>query len=117
MAFNLAQIKNCRITMNTRLIFLGVLSFIIGFYLKIQADGFGLPDGSLTQLEQSQKVLHYVFSILAGILGLGLFYLAWKPPLSIRPNILSQGATAVYLLLLLVFIAINYTLGFTLDNG
>ena len=103
--------------MNTRLIFLGFLSVIIAFYLKVKADGFGFPDGHLTELEHAQLPLHYVFSILSGVFGLGLFYLARKPPLNIKATILSKAATALYLLLLIVFIGINYFLGITLNNG
>lgn len=103
--------------MNMRLIFLGFLSVIIAFYLKTQADGFDLTNVNLTETKQSQKILHYVFSILIGILGLCLFYLAWKPPVGIKQTILSKAATAVYLFLLIVFIAINYFLGGTLGIG
>ncbi len=102
--------------MNTRLIFLGFLSVIIAFYLKMKADSFGFPDGHLTELEHTQLPLHYIFSILSGFFGLGLFYMAWKP-LKLKPNIVTSAATAVYLLLILVFIAINYWLGITLDHG
>jgi len=52
-----------------------------------------------------------------GLLGLCLFYLAWKPPTNIKETILSMAATAVYLLILLSFIAINYFLGGTLGIG
>lgn len=99
--------------MNMRLIFLGFLSVIIAYYLKTQADGFDLS----TATENKQQALHYVFSILMGLLGLCLFYLAWKPPANIKKTILSQAATAVYLILLLGFIAINYFLGGTLGIG
>jgi len=61
--------------MNMRLVFLGFLSVILAFYLKTQADVFDLSDDA----EQPQRLLHYVFSILMGLLGLCLFYLAWKP--------------------------------------
>jgi len=103
--------------MNMRLIFLGFLSVIIAYYIKTQADGFNSSDITLTEPEQSQRILHYVFSILMGILGICLFYLAWKPPIGIKQTILSKAATAVYLLLLIVFIAINYFLGGTLGIG
>ncbi len=99
--------------MNMRLIFLGFLSVILAFYLKTQADGFDLSDTN----EQSQRLLHYLFSILMGLLGLCLFYLAWKPPTNIKETILSKAATAVYLLILLSFIAINYFLGGSFGIG
>lgn len=99
--------------MNMRLIFLGFLSVIIAFYLKTQADGFDLSIAT----ENAQRVLHYVFSILMGVLGLCLFYLAWRPPTDIKETIISKAATAVYLILLLSFIAINYFLGGTLGIG
>jgi hypothetical protein len=103
--------------MNMRLIFLGLLSVIIAFYLKTQADGFDISNAALSETEQSQRVLHYVFSILMGLLGLCLFYLVWKPPQNIKQTILSQAATAVYLFFLIGFIAINYFLGGTLGIG
>lgn len=103
--------------MNMRLIFLGFLSVIIAYYLKTQADGFAISNAALNETEQSQRLLHYVFSILMGLLGLGLFYLTWKPPANIKQTILSKAATAIYLLLLMIFIAINYFLGGTLGIG
>lgn len=99
--------------MNMRLVFLGFLSVILAFYLKTQAASFDLSDTT----EQSQRLLHYIFSILMGLLGLCLLYLAWKPPVNIKETILSKAATAVYLLILLSFIAINYFLGGTLGIG
>lgn len=99
--------------MNMRLVFLGFLSVILAFYLKTQATGFELSDVT----EQSQRLLHYIFSILMGLLGLCLLYLAWKSPANIKETILSKAATAVYLILLLGFIAINYFLGGTLGIG
>lgn len=99
--------------MNMRLVFLGFLSVILAFYLKTQADVFDLSDAA----EQPQRLLHYVFSILMGLLGLCLFYLGWKPPANIKETILSMAATAAYLLILLSFIAINYFLGGTLGIG
>ncbi len=103
--------------MNMRLVFLGFLSVIIAYYLKIQADGFILSATGSSETEASQRVLHYVFSILMGLLGLAMFYIAWKPPANIKQTILSQAATAVYLVLLMVFIAINYFLGGNLGIG
>lgn len=103
--------------MNMRLIFLGFLSVILAYYLKTQADGFMLSAIEPNGTEQSRRVLHYVFSILMGLLGLALFYLAWKPPTNIKQTILSKAATAVYLILLMVFIATNYFLGDTLGIG
>ena len=92
--------------MNMRLIFLGLLSVIIAFYLKIQADGFDISKATLSETEQSQRILHYVFSILMGFMGLCLFYLVWKPPQNIKQAILSQAATAVYLFFLIGFLSL-----------
>ncbi len=47
--------------MNTRLIFLGFLSVIMALYLKMQADGFGFPDGHLSELGHAQLPLNHVF--------------------------------------------------------
>lgn len=102
--------------MNTRLIFLGFLSVVMAFYLKVQADGFGFPDGHLTELERVQFPLNYVFSTLSGVFGLGLFYLSWKP-LKLNSNIVASAATAIYIAMILAFIATNYWFGMTLDNG
>lgn len=102
--------------MNMRLVFLGFLSVIIAFYLKVQADGFGFPDGQLTDLERAKLPINYVFSIISGLFGLILFFLAWRP-LKIKQAIVSQAATAVYILIILIFFAVNYWLGITYDNG
>lgn len=102
--------------MNKQLIFLGFLSVIVAFFMKVQADGFGFPDGHLSELERAQLPLNYVFSTLSGIFGLILFYLAWKPP-SIKPAIVNKAATALYLALIMAFIGINYWLGLRLDHG
>ena len=102
--------------MNKRLIFLGFLSVIMAFFMKVQADRFGFPDGHLSELERAQLPLNYVFSTLSGVFALVLFYLAWKPP-NLKPGILTRAATALYLLLILTFIAINYWLGMTLNHG
>jgi len=101
---------------NTRLIFLGFLSVIIAFYLKVQADGFGFPDGHLTELEHAKLPVNYVFSILSGLFGLVLFYLSWRP-VKLKPAIVSQAATAVYILIMLTFFAVNHWLQATYNNG
>ncbi len=103
--------------MNIQLVFLGILSVIIAFYLKVKADGFELSGDTAAELQHSKSLLHYVFSILLSLLGAILVYLSWKPPAKIKPAILSKSATALYLLLLLVFIAFNYFLGMTLHHG
>lgn len=59
--------------MNMRLVFLGFLSVILAFYLKTQANEFDLLIINQNETEQSQRVLHYVFSILMGLLGLCFF--------------------------------------------
>ncbi len=102
--------------MNTRLIFLGFLSVIMALYLKMQADGFGFPDGHLSELGHAQLPLNHVFSILSGVYGLMLFYISWKP-LKLKQSIVTSAATAIYLVLILTFIAINYWFGMTLDPG
>ncbi len=102
--------------MNTRLLFLGLLSVIMALYLKIQADGLGFPDGQLTGLERVQVTLNYVFSILTGLFGLVLFYLTWRP-LKLKETIVIKAATAIYMTLILAFIALNNWYEVTPDNG
>lgn len=102
--------------MNMRLLFLGFLSVIMALYLKIQADGFGFPDGQLTELERAQVPLNYVFSILTGLFGLVLFYITWRP-LKLKEAIVIKAATAIYMIIILAFIAMNYWYGMTLDHG
>lgn len=83
--------------MKTRLIFLGFLSVFLALYLKIQAEA----------VSQEHSQLNYFYSILSGAFGLVAFYLAWRP-LKIREAIVTKAATAIYLLLLLSYIAIKY---------
>ncbi len=83
--------------MNTRLIFLGFLAVITALYLKVQADG----------VAQEHIQLNYFYSLLCGAFGLVAFYVAWRP-LKIKQTIVIKATTALYLILLLSYIAIKY---------
>lgn len=88
----------------------------MALYLKIQADGFGFPDGHLTELERMQVPLNYIFSFLSCMFGLVLFFISVNPP-KIREAILVQAATATYLAVLLIYITLNYWMQLSFDHS